>query len=128
MTSDSTSQSAVRTTFSGSASKLGTPYASSDLPSVDPPSATPSTGSRSGTTSTGSKRGPDDDMSQGKRSKRRRRTVALRAFIPVRVHGRECIGILFTSGSIRGRGTTVYVVAAAGDGKTLCFVGNFLSV
>ncbi|KAI6130881.1 hypothetical protein EDD17DRAFT_478713 [Pisolithus thermaeus] len=119
MTSDSAFQSAIPPTFSGSASKLGTPYsASSDLPSVGPPSATSSTGSKSGTTSTGSKRGPDNDMSQGKRSKRRKRTVALRAFIPVRVHGRDCIGILFTSGSIRGRGTTVYVVVGARDGKT----------
>ncbi|KAI6163568.1 hypothetical protein EDD17DRAFT_478580 [Pisolithus thermaeus] len=119
MTSGSTSQSAIPPTFSEYASNSGTPYSASvDLPSVDQPSATSSTGSKSGTPSTGSKRGPDDEMSQGKRSKRRKRTVTLRAFVPVRVHGRECIGILFTSGSIRGRGTTVYVVAAAGDGKT----------
>ncbi|KAI6130879.1 hypothetical protein EV401DRAFT_2066054 [Pisolithus croceorrhizus] len=119
MTSGSTSQSGIPPTFSEYASNPGTPYSASiDLPSVDQPSATSSTGSKSGTTSTGSKRGPDDEMSQGKRSKRRKRTVTLCAFIPVRVHSRECIGILFTSGSIRGRGTTVYVVVGAGDGKT----------
>ncbi|KAI6163576.1 hypothetical protein EDD17DRAFT_478850 [Pisolithus thermaeus] len=117
MTSGSTSQSGIPPTFSEYASNPGTPYSASiDLPSADQPSATSSTGSKSGTTSTGSKRGPDDEMSQGKRSKRRKRTVTLRAFIPVRVHSRECIGILFTSGSIRGRGTTVYVVVGAGDG------------
>ncbi|KAI6126632.1 hypothetical protein F5141DRAFT_1288935 [Pisolithus sp. B1] len=119
MTSGSTSQSAIPPTFSEYASNPGTPYStSSDFPRVDQPSATSSAGSKSGTASTGSKRGPDDDMSQGKRSKRRKRTVALRAFVPVRVHGRQCIGILFTSGSIRGRGTTVYVVVGAEDGKT----------
>ncbi|KAI6107817.1 hypothetical protein EDD16DRAFT_88146 [Pisolithus croceorrhizus] len=116
MTSGSTSQSAIPPTFSEYGSNPGTPYsAPSDLPRVDQPSGTSSTGSKSGTTSTGSKRGPDDDMIQGKRSKRRKRTVALRAFVPVRVHGRQCIGILFTSGSIRGRGTTVYVVVGAED-------------
>ncbi|KAI6126633.1 hypothetical protein F5141DRAFT_1288936 [Pisolithus sp. B1] len=119
VTSDSASQSAIPPTFSGSTSKLRTSCSiSSDAPRADRLSATSSAGSKSRTTSAGSKRGPDDEISRGQKSKRRKRTVALRAFIPIRVHGRECIGILFTSGSIRGRGTTVYVVAAAGDGKT----------
>ncbi|KAI6160687.1 hypothetical protein EDD17DRAFT_756407 [Pisolithus thermaeus] len=119
VTSDSACQSSIPPTFSGSTSKPRTSCsASSDPPRADQLSATSSAGSKSRTTSGGSKRGPDDEISRGQKSKRRKRTVALRAFIPVRVHGRECIGILFTSGSIRGRGTTVYVVATAGDGKT----------
>ncbi|KAI6020503.1 hypothetical protein EDC04DRAFT_2607466 [Pisolithus marmoratus] len=65
----------------------------------------------------------DDETSRdylvgAKQSKRRKRTVKLCDFIPVRVHGPKCIGILFTSGSIRGRGTTVYIVVTADDGRT----------
>ncbi|KAI6103295.1 hypothetical protein EDD16DRAFT_1564444 [Pisolithus croceorrhizus] len=50
--------------------------------------------------------------------KKTKRTVTIRAIIPVRVYGLECIGILFSSGSAWGRGTTVYTVVAADDGKT----------
>ncbi|KAI6126631.1 hypothetical protein F5141DRAFT_1209914 [Pisolithus sp. B1] len=117
MTSGSASQSAVSPILSGPASKLGTCCsASSDPPRADQLSATSSAGSKSRTTSAGSRRGLDDEVSRGPKSKRRNRTVALRALIPVRVYGRHCSGILFTSGSIRGRGTTVCVVAAVGDG------------
>ncbi|KAI6038670.1 hypothetical protein EDC04DRAFT_3090672 [Pisolithus marmoratus] len=115
--SDSASQSVVPPIFSGSAPELETSCStSSGFPNTDPLSRT--TSSKSRTTSTGSKRGPDDEMKHGRKAKSRKRTVTLRAFIPVRVHDRECMGILFTSGSIRGRGTTVYVVVAADDGKT----------
>ncbi|KAI6107819.1 hypothetical protein EDD16DRAFT_1523100 [Pisolithus croceorrhizus] len=119
MMSGSASQSAISPILSGPTSKLGTCCsASSDPPHVDRLSATSSAGSKSSTASAGSKRDLEDEVSRGPKSKRRKRTVALRAFIPVRVYGRHCIGILFTSGSIRGRGTTVYVVVGAGDGKT----------
>ncbi|KIK27184.1 hypothetical protein PISMIDRAFT_675034 [Pisolithus microcarpus 441] len=57
-------------------------------------------------------------MSPGKRSKKQKRTLVFRAFVPVRVYGRECTGVLFTSASIRGRGTTVYVVVGADGGHT----------
>ncbi|KAI6130109.1 hypothetical protein EV401DRAFT_655071 [Pisolithus croceorrhizus] len=128
------SQSAIRPAFSESASRLETSSnpsrsASSHLSSAHQFPETSSAASDGCSTSTGSKRGrsqlddPDDETNRdrnigGKKSKRRKRTVKLRAFIPVRVHGRKCMGILFTSGSIRGRGTTVYVVAETDDGKT----------
>ncbi|KAF8141272.1 hypothetical protein EV363DRAFT_1307647 [Boletus edulis] len=36
-------------------------------------------------------------------------------FYPVAVYGYECLGILFTASSIRGRGTTVFCVVDLGD-------------
>ncbi|KAI6098219.1 hypothetical protein F5141DRAFT_1219855 [Pisolithus sp. B1] len=117
--SDFTSQSAVRLGFNRSASSLGTSYSvSSDLPSADQSSAISSATFRSRIASTGSKRGPDDEMGGWKELKKTKRTVTIRAIIPVRVYGLECIGILFSSGSAWGRGTTVYTVVAADDGKT----------
>ncbi|KAI5984331.1 hypothetical protein EDD15DRAFT_1733763 [Pisolithus albus] len=89
---------------------------SSNLPSVDQHSATSSTGTTSDNTETGSKRGPDDQMSPGKLSKKRKRTLVFHAFVPAQVYGRERTGIFFTSACIRGRGTAVYVVGAD-DGK-----------
>ncbi|KAI5985300.1 hypothetical protein EDD15DRAFT_1641266 [Pisolithus albus] len=110
--------SAIPPTFSGRhSSRLRNPSsASSNLPSGNRPSATSSTDTTSDNTATGSKRGPNNEMSAGKQSKKRKRTFTLRAFVPVRVYGRQCTGF-FTSASIRGRGTTVYVVVGADDGK-----------
>ncbi|KIK27209.1 hypothetical protein PISMIDRAFT_201994 [Pisolithus microcarpus 441] len=110
--------STILPTFGGyRSSKPGNPSsASSNFPSVDQRSATSSTGATSDNTATGSKRGPDDD--EMRRSKKRKRTLIFRAFIHVRVYGRECTGILSTSASIRGSGTTVYAVVGADDGKT----------
>lgn len=39
-------------------------------------------------------------------------------FYPVRVYSRTCLGILFTSSSIRGRGTTVFCVLDLNDAET----------
>ncbi|KAG8221297.1 hypothetical protein J3R82DRAFT_1463 [Butyriboletus roseoflavus] len=39
-------------------------------------------------------------------------------FYPVRVYGHTCLGILFTSSSIRGRGTTVFCVLDLDDAET----------
>ncbi|KAG8215002.1 hypothetical protein J3R82DRAFT_8408 [Butyriboletus roseoflavus] len=39
-------------------------------------------------------------------------------FYPVRVYGHSCFGILFTSSSIRGRGTTVFCVLDLDDAAT----------
>ena len=64
-----------------------------------------------------SKRGYDEvddsvgDKERSNPSKRRKAMpVDLIAFVPVRVYGYACKGILFTSSSIRGRGTTVFCV------------------
>ena len=64
-----------------------------------------------------SKRGYDEvddsvcDKERSNPSKRRKvMPVDLIAFVPVRVYGYACKGILFTSSSIRGRGTTVFCV------------------
>ncbi|KAI5984338.1 hypothetical protein EDD15DRAFT_1734350 [Pisolithus albus] len=84
--------------------------------SLNQPSATSSPGITSDNTATGSKRGPDDEKSPGKGSKKQKRTIVFRAFVPVRVYGRECTGVLFTSASIRGRGTTAFVVTGADGG------------
>ncbi|KAI5994476.1 hypothetical protein EDD15DRAFT_2433137 [Pisolithus albus] len=118
-TTTSVAASAIPLTFSGRrSSRLRNPTsASSNLPSVNQPSATSSTGTTSDNTATRSKRGPDDEMSPGKWSKKQKRTVVFRAFVPVRAYGRKHIATLFTSACIRGRGTTVYVVGADG-GKT----------
>lgn len=57
-------------------------------------------------------------MCEWKESTRWKWTVAIRAFTPVRVYGLDRIGVLINSGSTQGRGTTVYAVVAADDGKT----------
>ncbi|KAI5994358.1 hypothetical protein EDD15DRAFT_793261 [Pisolithus albus] len=98
-------------------SRTRNPTARSNPPSVNQPSATSSTGITSDNTATGSKRGPDDEKSPEKGSKKQKRTVVFRAFVPARVYGRECAGVLFTSASIRGRGTTVYVVEGVDSGQ-----------
>ncbi|KIK24561.1 hypothetical protein PISMIDRAFT_403191 [Pisolithus microcarpus 441] len=118
MTSDSTSQWAISSTFRGSAAMRDNCYStSSGFASTDKPSASSNATSEDRTTSTRSNRDPDGTNQEGKEKGARRR-VTLRAFIPVRVHGYQCIGILFASGSMHGRGTTVYTVVAADDGKT----------
>ena len=67
--------------------------------------------------SSASKRGHDQvdhsvcDEGQSNTSRRRKVVPVDRiAFIPVMVYGYACKGILFTSSSIRGRGTTVFCV------------------
>ncbi|KAI5984333.1 hypothetical protein EDD15DRAFT_2533224 [Pisolithus albus] len=118
-TTASGAASAIPPTFGGRcSSRLWNPTAPSNLASVNHPSATSGTGITSDNIATGSKRGPDDEKSPGKGSKKQKRTVVFRAFVPVRVYGRKCTGILFTSASIRGRGTAVYVVVGADGGQT----------
>ncbi|KAI6027026.1 hypothetical protein EDC04DRAFT_216100 [Pisolithus marmoratus] len=117
--SDFTSQSAIPPTFSASASESGSSCsASSGLPSANQPSATLSAVCKSRAASTGPKSGPGDESNQGNKPKTTKRTTKFRAFIPVRMYGRRCLGILFTSNSILGRGTTVCVFAASDNGKT----------
>ena len=64
-----------------------------------------------------------DDSHQEKRSKKRKivETVVPQEerviFPPLRVYGHACLGILFTSSSIRGRGTTVFCVPDLNDEK-----------
>ncbi|KAI5991146.1 hypothetical protein EDD15DRAFT_1116590 [Pisolithus albus] len=74
--------------------------------------------SKDGTVSTKSNDVPDDETYQGSMSKRTTRRATLRTRVPIRVHGRECMGILSGSGSNRDTGTTVYVVAS--DGGKAC--------
>ncbi|KAF8141235.1 hypothetical protein EV363DRAFT_1307511 [Boletus edulis] len=58
----------------------------------------------------------EDDASEGKQSKKRKTEEIDRfVFYPVTVYGYECLGILFTASSIRGRGTTVFCVVDLGD-------------
>ena len=40
-------------------------------------------------------------------------------FFPLRVYGHRCLGVLFTSSSIRGRGTTVFCVLDLSDPKKM---------
>ncbi|KAF8838984.1 hypothetical protein BDN67DRAFT_970717, partial [Paxillus ammoniavirescens] len=55
-----------------------------------------------------------------KPSKKANRTeVPVVAFIPVAVYGRKCLGILFTTSSIRGRGTAVFCVVDLEDESKL---------
>ncbi|KAI5994361.1 hypothetical protein EDD15DRAFT_2195994 [Pisolithus albus] len=112
--------SAIPPTFSGRRSSRlrNLPAAASNFPSVNQPSATSGTGTTGDNTATGSKRGPDDEKSPGKWPKKQKRTIVFRAFVPVRVCGGKCTGILFTSVSIQGREITVYVVVGPDGGKT----------
>ncbi|KAF8434994.1 hypothetical protein L210DRAFT_3551561 [Boletus edulis BED1] len=63
----------------------------------------------------------EDDASEGTQSKKRKtddgaaEDVDRFVFYPVAVYGYECLGILFTASSIRGRGTTVFCVVDLGD-------------
>ena len=62
-----------------------------------------------------------DDGDEGTRSKKRRTDenavdkVNHFVFFPLVVYGYKCLGILFTAGSIRGRGTTVFCVVDLQD-------------
>ena len=76
--------------------------------------------------STSSKRvysGIGDDNHQEILPKKRKiaETVVMQeervVFFPLRVYGHTCLGILFTSSSIRGRGTTVFCVLDLNDEK-----------
>jgi hypothetical protein len=64
-----------------------------------------------------------DDNYQEVRPKKRKiaETVVTQeervVFFPLRVYGHTCLGILFTSSSIRGRGTTVFCVLDLNDEK-----------
>ncbi|KAF9241401.1 kinase-like domain-containing protein [Melanogaster broomeanus] len=55
--------------------------------------------------------GADDQPNLPKKAKKVERI----AFIPIKVYGHQCIGILFTAGSIRGRGTVVFCVVDLDD-------------
>ncbi|KAF9232826.1 hypothetical protein BU15DRAFT_80781 [Melanogaster broomeanus] len=55
--------------------------------------------------------GADDQSNLPKKEKKVERI----AFIPIKVYGHQCIGILFTAGSIRGRGTVVFCVVDLDD-------------
>ncbi|KIJ07673.1 hypothetical protein PAXINDRAFT_173363 [Paxillus involutus ATCC 200175] len=64
----------------------------------------------------------DDDAGEDERkpSKKANRTeLPVVAFIPVAVYGRKCLGILFTTSSIRGRGTAVFCVVDVEDESRL---------
>ncbi|KAI5994350.1 hypothetical protein EDD15DRAFT_2366405 [Pisolithus albus] len=113
-----TAPATPRTSSGRRSSRPSNPTAPSNLASVNQPSATSSTGITSDNTATGSKRGPDDEKSPGKGSKKQKRTAVFGAFVPVRVYGRKCTGILFTSVSIQGKGITIYVVVGADGGQT----------
>ena len=96
-----------RTSHSTPSSSRGPSHSSPQLSDVTSSSPNSST----------SKRGHDQvdnpvcDKERSIPSKRRKVTpVDLIAFVPVRVYGYACKGILFTSSSIRGRGTTVFCV------------------
>ncbi|KAF8420926.1 hypothetical protein L210DRAFT_3573908, partial [Boletus edulis BED1] len=57
-----------------------------------------------------------DDAGEGTQSKKRKTEEIDRfVFYPVAVYGYECLGILFTASSIRGRGTTVFCVVDLGE-------------
>ena len=66
-----------------------------------------------------------DDDDDGTRSKKRKTdksavdTVNRFVFFPLAVYGYKCLGILFTSSSIRGRGTTVFCVVDLQDKNKL---------
>ncbi|KAF9230793.1 kinase-like domain-containing protein [Melanogaster broomeanus] len=55
--------------------------------------------------------GADDQSNLPKKAKEVERI----AFIPIKVYGHQCIGILFTASSIRGRGTVVFCVVDLDD-------------
>ncbi|KIJ05646.1 hypothetical protein PAXINDRAFT_21117 [Paxillus involutus ATCC 200175] len=64
--------------------------------------------------------GDDAEEDERKPSKKANRTeVPVVAFIPVAVYGRKCLGILFTTSSIRGRGTAVFCVVDVEDESRL---------
>ncbi|KAF9231150.1 hypothetical protein BU15DRAFT_68575 [Melanogaster broomeanus] len=57
--------------------------------------------------------GADDQPNLPKKGKQVERIT----FIPIKVYGHECVGILFTAGSIRGRGTVVFCVVDLDDNR-----------
>ncbi|KIJ06379.1 hypothetical protein PAXINDRAFT_20427 [Paxillus involutus ATCC 200175] len=64
--------------------------------------------------------GDDAGEDERKPSKKANKTeVPVVAFIPVAVYGHKCLGILFTTSSIRGRGTAVFCVVDVKDESRL---------
>jgi hypothetical protein len=64
--------------------------------------------------------GDDDDGGENNPDPSKKvKTVERFAFIPVKVYGHKCLGILFTAGSIRGRGTVVFCVVDLHDARKL---------
>ena len=80
------------------------------------------------TTSSASSKRPHSDIGNGHQERRRKKPKTHEPqetqeermiFFPLRVYGHSCLGILFTSSSIRGRGTTVFCVLDLSDPKQM---------
>ncbi|KIJ65504.1 hypothetical protein HYDPIDRAFT_39439 [Hydnomerulius pinastri MD-312] len=64
-------------------------------------------------------RGDEGDKTSRPAKKAKVEHVRRIAFFPVLVYGHKCLGIIFTAGSIRGRGTTVFCVVDLTDQSKL---------